>query len=473
MIDFSLSPEQTAVSQNTRAFAAALLKDARARYATLPSSPDRFQSTRPILEQATALGFIKGFIPPALGGTSGSLVDACLAVEELHAVEPSIALTILANGLGLTPLVHGGSPQQHKEFLAPFLTGTGSPLASLVFSEPDGSANYFEPGGKGMQTTATFDASTQEWILNGDKIWATNCAGWDFKGADLQVVACRSVSAESTSTQPSNSPADSAMLLLVTRALIDRNQAGAYTVVRHIETPGHTACSGPHIRFTNLRVPVSHVLAPPGTPAAQNLLNLTFTISAATVGAMSVGVMRAAFDCAYHFARTHDAGGSTASLLDRQSVADLLIDVKMRVEAARTLTWKAAHALQSHHQGAEELAFEAKIWCSEAAVRCCADAMKVVGIRSYSQEYPLQTYMADALVLPLFDGGNVGMRRRQVQALFLAEGYEPWVASLGAREEEKEEKEKLESKTDEKGNSTGTDGIGDKVEKVVVGEGKQ
>ena len=149
---------------------------------------------------------------------------------------------------------------------------------------------------------------------------------------------------------------------------------------------------------------------------------------------MAVGIRRATFDCAYHFARTHDAGGSTASLLDRQSVADLLIDVKMRVEAARTLTWKAAHALQSRHPGAEELAFEAKIWCSEAAVRCCTDAMKVVGISSYSSEYPLQRYIADALVLPIFDGGNVGMRRRQVQSIFLTEGYEPWRASLGARE---------------------------------------
>ena len=196
MIDFSLSPEQAAVSSNTRAFAAALLKDARSKYNAMPNSSERFQSTKPILEKATSMGFIKGFIPPALGGTGGSLVESCLAVEELYAVEPSVALTILGNGLGLTSLILGGSFEQHKEFLAPFLTCTGSPLASLVFSEPGGSANYFEAGGKGMQTTAKYDSTTQEWILNGEKVWATNCAGWDFKGADLQVVACRSISPE-------------------------------------------------------------------------------------------------------------------------------------------------------------------------------------------------------------------------------------------------------------------------------------
>ncbi|KAL8791336.1 MAG: hypothetical protein Q9195_005955 [Heterodermia aff. obscurata] len=435
MIDFSLSPAQAAVSKNTREFAAALLKDARSKYTTIPNGPERFQSTRPIIEQATVLGLTKGFIPPALGGTSGSLVDSCLAVEELYAVEPSVALTLLANGLGLTPLILGGSPEQQREFLAPFLTSSGSPLASLVFSEPGGSANFFEPGGKGMQTTASFDDSKQEWILNGEKIWGTNCAGWDFNGADLQVVACRSVVPEPVSTRTLTPHSDSAMLLLVTRDLIDRNSAGSYTVIRHIETPGHTACSGPHIRFSNLRVPASCVLAAPGSPAAQTLINATFTSSAVIVGAMSVGVMRAVFESAYHFARTHNAGGSTDSLLERQSVADLLIDIKMRVEAARTLTWKAAHALQSRQAGAEELAHEAKIWCSEAAVRCCTDAMKVVGISSYSQEYPLQTYLADALVLPIFDGGNVGIRRRQIQKLFLEKGYEPWVASLEAQEE--------------------------------------
>lgn len=434
MIDFNLSPKQAQVSQDTRAFAAAVLKDAHAKYAALPNGPERFQSTRPILQQATAIGLIKGFIPPALGGTSGSLVDACLAVEELHAVEPSVALTILANGLGLTPLILGGSPDQHREFLAPFLTGEGSPLASLVFTEPSGSANYFEPGGKGMQTTATLEGDS--WVINGEKIWATNCAGWDFKGADLQVVACRS----STNPTTTSTPSDSAMLLLVTRSLVDQNPPGAYTVLRHPETPGHTACSGPHIKFTNLRVPVSHVLAAPGSPAAQNLLEATFTTSAVSVGAMSVGVMRAAFDCAWSFAKDNDVGGSI-TLLNRQSVADLLIDMKMRTEAARVMTWKAAHALQNRTRGAEELAFEAKIWCSEAAVRCCADAMKVVGVRSYSNDYPLQTYMADALVLPIFDGGNVGIRRRQVQKIFLGEGYEPWAASLGAREQEDEGKD--------------------------------
>jgi len=61
-----------------------------------------------------------------------------------------------------------------------------------------------------------------------------------------------------------------------------------------------------------------------------------------------------------------------------------------------------------------------------------AEAMRVVGVSAYDAEQgPLAGLMADALVLPLFDGGNQGVRRRQVQALFLEEKYRPWDATFG------------------------------------------
>jgi len=167
------------------------------------------------------------------------------------------------------------------------------------------------------------------------------------------------------------------MILLVTREIIQQNPADAYTIVKHLDTPGHTASSGPHVKFDGLRVPDSHVLARPGTMAAHRLIEAAFTMSAVIVGAMSVGIMRHAFETALNFAKSRTAGG-TVLLLERQSVADLLIDIKMSVEAARCLTWKAAHALE--HMGSAENAYEAKIWCSEAAVEVVTKAMRVVGM---------------------------------------------------------------------------------------------
>lgn len=76
-------------------------------------------------------------MPIPIGGTSGGLVEAAILVEEMYAVEPAASLTIFGTGLGLTPLALAFRPEL-AEFLEPFLSGSGAPLASLVFSEPQG-----------------------------------------------------------------------------------------------------------------------------------------------------------------------------------------------------------------------------------------------------------------------------------------------------------------------------------------------
>ena len=166
-VDFQLSPSEEHIRNAAAGFAATVLKGARKDYLKYTEMHERFQSTRPIYSTAVQGGLIKGQVPRQLGGTGGSLVEAAILVEEMYAVEPSASLTIFATGLGLTPLVLTGKPE-HKEFLEPFLSGKGEPLASLVFSEPDGVANYLEKGAPGLQTTATQEGD--EWVINGEKV---------------------------------------------------------------------------------------------------------------------------------------------------------------------------------------------------------------------------------------------------------------------------------------------------------------
>jgi nitroalkane oxidase len=453
MIDFALTASQRSLRNSVRLFADTHLAQARKDYEKIlvgsvedeatgsrklngsasPIKPlTRFQSTKPVLCTATSLGLVKSLVPSPLGGTAGTLVDSILITEELFAVEPSISLTLLGIGLGLTSVFLGdfkGREDLRSEILAPFLDqgdGTAAPLAALCFSEPTGSANYLEEEGEGAQVTAVYDADTDSWVVNGDKIWGTSCSGWDDLGADLQVLFVRNA----TTTA---SKVESSMLILLTRAILDQNRASGnqscYTVVSHPSTSGFTATSGPHIRFSNLRIPSRYVLAT--GPEAVRILTATFTSSAVIVGAMSVGIMRAAFESALDFARTHTAGGSVA-VLQHQSPADLLIEIKCRIEACRALTWKAAAAIDAALPGADELAYEVKIFASEAAVKTVPETMRVVGVRAYEgQEWPFARLMADALVLPIFDGGNQGVRRRQVQSIFLGQGYEPWAATFG------------------------------------------
>ena len=166
-IDFHLSPAEDGIRKAASAFVTGPLKDAKKTYMQYQHHHERFQSMRPIYHQAVAGGLLVGQITPHLGGAGGTLIEAAILVEELYRFEPTASLTIFSTGLGLTPLNLTAKPE-HKEFLAPFLSKEGEPLASLVFSEPGGVANYLERGAPGLNTTATLDED--EWVLNGEKV---------------------------------------------------------------------------------------------------------------------------------------------------------------------------------------------------------------------------------------------------------------------------------------------------------------
>lgn len=180
--------------------------------------------------------------------------------------------------------------------------------------------------------------------------------------------------------QHNNNPAEDIIILLVTREIIASNEKTAYEILDEPDLMGHPATTGPHSRWTDFRVPDSNLLAI--GEAAAGLVEQSFTASAALVGAFSVSIMRAAFDAAMEFARS-DTRGGTVPIIERQSVSDLLSDVKMRADACRLLTWKALHCLENGPGGfkaRQELCLEAKIFASDNAVRSVTDAMSAVGM---------------------------------------------------------------------------------------------
>ncbi|KAL2038762.1 hypothetical protein N7G274_008520 [Stereocaulon virgatum] len=131
----------------------------------------------------------------------------------------------------------------------------------------------------------------------------------------------------------SDEPVDAIMILFDTIADVKRNKPGAFKVLRHISTAGYTACSGPRIKYMNLRVPAKNILCQPGTgiPIFSGAVDCT----AILVGAMSVGIMRAAFDAALAFAKGENRTGAL-DLLTRQAVADLFSGIEMQTSDLRT-----------------------------------------------------------------------------------------------------------------------------------------
>ena len=155
---------------------------------------------------------------------------------------------------------------------------------------------------------------------------------------------------------------------------------------------------------------------------------MSFTATAAVVGAFAVGVMREAFDSVLAFARSEKRGGPVP-IIDYQAVGYALADAKMKIEAIRAMTWRACFALDTGEPGAKELSLQTKVFSAETAVEVISKLMLVMGVSSYDHEHRVAALLQDACAFPLFNGGNLGVRRRQLHELMQAEGYDPLTAA--------------------------------------------
>jgi len=250
------------------------------------------------------------------------------------------------------------------------------------------------------------------WIINGRKKWVSSATGWDRQGADILCVVCR--------TDPGAPPEKAMSIIAVERP------ASGIVFERAIDSVGHRAHLTPQFGFENVSVPRHNLLGEEG--AGLTLTAASFTGTAALVGIFGVALMRAAFDFALHFARTERRGG-VHPIIEHQAVGYALADAKMMIESARYLSWRACHAVDTQSPAADELAIQAKIYGSETAIRVIIDLMRIVGIDSYDHEAPLGRLLQDALALPIFDGGNMGVRRRQLHTMLKRPDYEPLLAS--------------------------------------------
>src|SRR5260370_422552 len=189
VIDFTLTAQQRDLQLTSRKFAKEVLNEAKA--AELLATPEeRFLATKPTYEAMVAAGYLRKCIPAPAGGDNAGLIDMAILAEEFYSVNPSVTLTMLGTVLGLLPLLLGGTPDQCKRLLGPFLKTSGAPLAGFCSSEPVGSANAASPPpGEGVRTTARREGAN--WVINGREKWVSSATGWNREGANVLCVVCR------------------------------------------------------------------------------------------------------------------------------------------------------------------------------------------------------------------------------------------------------------------------------------------
>ncbi|NMO00035.1 acyl-CoA dehydrogenase family protein [Gordonia sp. TBRC 11910] len=411
-IDFTLSNDQLALQQAARTFATTRLVDVEKAIADLATPDLRFYALKPFYQEMVDAGFLKALIPVEQGGAKMASLDFALAAEELTSVDINVPTALLATGLGLQPIIQYGSPEQKDRWLRPF-TGTESTTAAFGFTEAGGGANFdSDDPSVGVRTHAYLDGD--DWVINGAKHYTTNGIGWDGLGPDLITLVCR--------TDLTKPPQESLAVIVIPRGTPGVEITGL------IDTVGHRACISPKLKFTDVRVPAENILGKPGD--GMDICRLAFNWTASLIGAACVGRMRAAFDFALTWAKTERRNGPVP-VIDYQNAGYMLVDIKTRIEAARYLTWKACHHFDITDGRDEELGHMAKVHCSELSVQAVYDTMRLVGVDGYGDQTPIAAIMNDVLCFPVYDGGNMGVRRRQLHALLRRDTYNAMASAEG------------------------------------------
>ena len=339
------------------------------------------------------LGLFGLVVPEEYGGADGDFMSLVVAIEELGRVDQSIGITLSAGvGLGINPILSFGSEEQKARFLPDLVAGRA--LAAFGLTEPGGGSDA-----GATSTRATRDGD--QWVVNGAKAFITN------SGSDLTSVV--TVTAR-TGTNDDGSPQISAILV----------PAG---------TPGFTVDPGYHklgwhasdthgLTFDNVRVPAENLLGEEGQGLRQFLK--TLDDGRIAISALAVGCAQACLELATDYAKGREAFGRPIGA--NQGVAFPIADMAVAVEAARTLTYKAAWLKDELNAGrrtvkeVKQAAAVAKLYSTEAAVTATRIATQVFGGNGFMEEYPVARFYRDAKILEIGEGTS------EVQRMVIARG---------------------------------------------------
>ncbi len=363
-MNLELSEEQTAVKALAREFVAREVAPHTVAW-------DRAESVdRGIVKKLGDVGFLGLTIPEEYGGSGGDHLAYCLVTEELGRGDSSVrGIVSVSLGLVAKSIAHWGDEAQKRQWL-PQLTA-GEALGCFGLTEPG-------TGSDAANLTTRAVREGDGYVISGSKMFITN-GTW----ADVMLVFARTGGEGHRGVSAFLVPTDAPGLIRreVHGKLGLRGQATAEIVLGGV------------------RVPASAMLGPEGK-------GFSVAMSALAKGRMSVaagcvGIAQACLDAAVSYAGEREQFG--APIAGRQLVQELLADIAVDVDAARMLTWRVADLVDRGLPFATESSV-AKLYASEAAVRCANNALQVFGGYGYIDEFPAGKLLRDARVMTLYEG---------------------------------------------------------------------
>jgi alkylation response protein AidB-like acyl-CoA dehydrogenase len=363
-VNLELSAEQVAVKALARDFADREITPNAVAW-------DRAESVdRAVVKKLGSVGFLGLTIGEEYGGSGGDHLAYCLVTEELGRADSSVrGIVSVSLGLVAKSIAHWGS-EEHKRAWLPRLTA-GEAVGCFGLTEPGTGSDAAN-----LTTRAVRDGDA--YVITGSKMFITN-GTW----ADVVLLFARTGGPGHRGVSAFLVPTDSPGLVRreIHGKLGLRGQATA------------------ELGLDAVRVPTSALLGPEGK-------GFSVAMSALAKGRMSVaagcvGIAQACLDAAVGYAGRREQFG--APIARHQLVQEMLADIAVDVDAARLLTWRVADLIDRGLPFATESSV-AKLYASEAAVRCANNALQVFGGYGYIDEYPAGKLLRDARVMTLYEG---------------------------------------------------------------------
>ncbi len=351
---------------------------------------EKEQTPWPIIEEAAKIG-LYGFegLAQFFADPTGLLLP--IVNEELFWGDARIGMSIMGTALAVAAIFGQGSGEQIGEWI-PRCFGTADDLKVAAFcaSEPNAGSDV-----SSLRTRAKFDEAAGEWVINGQKAWATNGGI-----ADVHVIIA--------TVDPELGARGQAAFVVPMSEATGISQGTK--VSKHGLRASHTA----DVFLDDCRVPAGHVLGGKdklderlarvreGKRGKSQAAMQTFESSRPTVGAQALGVARAAYEYALEYAKEREQFGR--KIIENQAVAFTLARMKLEIDAARLLVWRASW------MGRNGVPFEnaegsmSKLKAGEVAVWATERAIQILGGNGYTREFPVERWHRDATIYDIFEG---------------------------------------------------------------------
>jgi len=183
--------------------------------------------------------------------------------------------------------------------------------------------------------------------------------------------------------------------------LLTPTDVNGYEASRIDNKLGIKAQDTAEIVFDDLRIPAENVVGEAGRGFYQ--LMEFFASGRTNVATQAVGAATGALDAAVEYANQREQFDQKIS--EFQAIQHKIAEMATKVEAARSLTYRAATEVERNNQNvAAQFSSMAKLFASEIAVEVADEGIQVHGGSGYVTDYPAERYYRDARITKIYEG---------------------------------------------------------------------